>query len=78
LRFLLQSELKRPTDPTLAMLLAIEGAKRHPGLLANNTLLAALDECREERTLPSTPFTLAFSPDSRRLLTVDSKPSVNG
>ena len=72
LRLLLQSELRRPTDPTLAMLLAIEGAKRHPGLLANNTLLAALDDCREERTLPSTPHALAFSPDSRRLLTVDS------
>jgi serine/threonine protein kinase len=63
--------LSRPTDPTLAMLLAIEGAKRHPGLLANNTLLSALDECREERTLPSMPHTLAFSPDNRRLLTVD-------
>jgi len=72
MRLLLLSELKRPTDPTLAMLLAIDGSKRHPGLLANNTLLAALDECREERTLPSTPYTLAFSPDSRRLLTVDS------
>lgn len=51
LRLVLQSELVRPTDPGLALLLAIEGAERHPGLLANNALLAALAVSREERTL---------------------------
>jgi WD40 repeat protein/serine/threonine protein kinase len=68
LRLLLQSELTRPSNPSLALLLAIEGAERHPGLLANNTLLAALDQGREERTLPVAGTILCFSADGRRLL----------
>jgi WD40 repeat protein/serine/threonine protein kinase len=71
LRLLLQSELARSSNPSLAMLLAIEGAERHPGLLANNTLLAALDQSREERTLPGAAHTLCFSADGRRLLTAN-------
>jgi WD40 repeat protein/tRNA A-37 threonylcarbamoyl transferase component Bud32 len=39
------------SDPALALLLAIEGAQRVPGLLANNALLAALNSCHEERPL---------------------------
>lgn len=39
-------------DPGLSLRLAIEGATRDPGLLANNALLKALDACREEKTIP--------------------------
>ncbi|HZZ76954.1 MAG TPA: hypothetical protein VFE62_00460 [Gemmataceae bacterium] len=69
LRLLLQSELVRPSNQPLALLLAIEGAERHPGLLANNTLLAALDRNRAVRALPRSGVALCFSPDGRRLLT---------
>ncbi len=59
------------TDPTLALLLAIEGARRAPGLLANNALLAALGACREERTYRAekdAPVTARFSADEKRIL----------
>jgi len=69
LRLVLQSELARPTNPSLALLLAIEGAERHPGLLANNALLAALDQSREERTLAGGGRPLCYSADGRRLVT---------
>jgi WD40 repeat protein len=62
----------RPTNPGLALLLGIEGARRAPGFLANSALLAALDECAEERTLlgHQGPVVAAeFSPDGRRVLT---------
>src|SRR5262249_37071196 len=58
--------------PGLALLLAVEGAERHPSLLANNALLAALDACREERTLlghTASVTDACFSPDGRRILT---------
>jgi WD40 repeat protein/tRNA A-37 threonylcarbamoyl transferase component Bud32 len=61
------------TDPGLGLLLAVEGARRAPGLLANNALLAALDACREERTFPPDPgrfTTVRFSADGRRALAV--------
>ena len=61
-----------PTNPALAMLLGIEGAKRNPGLVANNTLQATLDECLERRTLyghTDAVLAVAFSPDGRRLVT---------
>jgi WD40 repeat protein/tRNA A-37 threonylcarbamoyl transferase component Bud32 len=60
------------SDPGLALLLAIEGARQAPGLLANNALLAALESCHEERTLlASNALTSArFSPDGRRVLGV--------
>ena len=68
MRLLYQSEFTRPNNPALALLLGIEGAERHPGLLANNTLLAALDANREERTLPG-GGPLCYSADGRQLLT---------
>lgn len=71
LRLILQSELVRPTDPGLALLLAIEGAERHPGLLANNALLGAIDVNREERTLlgHTGPVAgLCYSTEGSRLL----------
>jgi WD40 repeat protein/tRNA A-37 threonylcarbamoyl transferase component Bud32 len=73
LRLAAQSELARPKDPGQALLLAIAGADRHPSLLANNALLAALDECAEVRNFRGHegPVTAAeFSPDGRRVLTV--------
>jgi WD40 repeat protein len=71
LRLTTHSELVRPSNPGLALLLGIEGAKRYRGLHANNALLAALDACREQRTLTGHEDAVvgaAFSPDGRRLL----------
>ncbi len=70
LRLLLQSELVRPSNSPLALLLAIEGAERHPGLLANNTLLAALDRNRAVLALPRGGTPLCFSRDGKRVLTL--------
>ncbi len=61
-----------PSDPGLSLLLAIEGARLLPGSLANRALLAALDACREIRTLEGHggPNGLArFSPDGSLLAT---------
>jgi WD40 repeat protein len=72
LRLTVQSELVRPTNPGQALLLAIEGARRQRGLHANNALLAAVDECREQRTFlghSEEVASAAFSPDGRRILT---------
>jgi WD40 repeat protein/serine/threonine protein kinase len=73
LRLIAQSSAALSTDPGLALLLAIKGAERTPGLLANNALLAALEACREERTVresESHVHTASFSADGRRVLTV--------
>jgi eukaryotic-like serine/threonine-protein kinase len=62
-----------PTNPGLALLLAVEAAERMPGRLANDALLAALEACREERTLTGHQAAVhdaAFSPDGRHLVTV--------
>jgi WD40 repeat protein/serine/threonine protein kinase len=70
-----KSAAVRPDNPALALLLAIEGAKRAPGFLANASLLAALDECAEERTLlghQGPLYAAVFSPDGRRVLTCSS------
>jgi len=71
LRLVLHSELIRPTNPGLALVLAKDGAERQPGLLANNALLSALAECREERTLlghTESVQDLTFSKDGQRLI----------
>jgi eukaryotic-like serine/threonine-protein kinase len=76
LRLIAQSSAALPADPGLALLLAVEGAERTPGLLANNALLAALEACREERTLregDGTPCSAAFSRDGGWLLTVSGE-----
>ena len=49
LRLLALSESVRPTDPGLALLLAVRGADRAPGLLANAAVQNGLDGCRELR-----------------------------
>jgi WD40 repeat protein/tRNA A-37 threonylcarbamoyl transferase component Bud32 len=66
------STVALPANPTLALLLATEGARRLPGFQANNALQAALENCWEERTLlghPDEVLAAAYSPDGRRLLT---------
>ncbi len=72
LLFNAQSFVALPTNPGLALLLAIEGGQRLPGFQANTALQAALDHCWEEHTLlghRDQVLTVAFSPDGRRLLT---------
>jgi eukaryotic-like serine/threonine-protein kinase len=46
-----QSELVRPANPGLALILALEAADRHPGPMANEAVLAAIDATYEMRTL---------------------------
>jgi serine/threonine protein kinase len=51
LQLTLRSELTRPHNPGLALLLAVEGARRNPSLSADNALTVALGDCLEQRTL---------------------------
>src|SRR5262249_27377252 len=44
-----QSELVRPSNPGLALALALEGAERHPGPIAYNAVLAATESNDELR-----------------------------
>jgi hypothetical protein len=72
LRLAARSEIVRASNPGQALLLAIEGARRYRGLDANNTLLAALDACHEQRTVlghKGQVLHAAFSADGGRLLT---------
>jgi len=71
LRLAAQSLSVPDTNPTLALLLAIEAAKRHPGLLANNALMNGLEKCRELNTLSHDLSVGAayFSPDGRQVVT---------
>ncbi|MBI4606733.1 MAG: protein kinase, partial [Planctomycetes bacterium] len=72
LRLVGVSSVVLPADPGLALLLAIEGAQREPGVLATNALLEALSTLRERRTLRGhADFISAvdFSADGRRVLT---------
>jgi WD40 repeat protein/serine/threonine protein kinase len=65
-----------PTNPDLALLLAIEGARRHVSPLTNHALLAALDGAAESRTLVGHPYevtTARFSPDGKRVLTTTGR-----
>jgi WD40 repeat protein len=71
-RLTFASRLVAPDNPGLALLLAIEGAQRQPGLWANSALLEALDACTEERTLlghQKEVRSAVFSRDGRRALT---------
>jgi WD40 repeat protein len=72
LRLAAQSEMVRPADPALALLLGVEAARRYPSVFANNALLAALDECHERRTLAGHEGEVLgaeFSPGGRLVLT---------
>ena len=71
-RLLALSAAELKTDPTLALLLALEGAALEPGRIANNALLATLAELREVRTLPGHDgwaYGADFSPDGSRVFT---------
>lgn len=75
LRLTVHSEVVRPTNPGLALLLAIEGGERHRGALAHNAIQAALDACREERTLLGHEKEVRggiYSPDGRYVVTWSS------
>jgi WD40 repeat protein len=52
LRLIARSELERPRDPVLGLLLAVEGGEsgRPRSLLHNNALLAAICACNERRS----------------------------
>jgi len=72
LLFTAQSSVALPTNPTLALLLGIEGARRMPGFQSNTALQAALESCWEEHALlghRDQVTALAYSPDGRRMLT---------
>jgi WD40 repeat protein len=72
MRLAAESGVVLPDNPGLALLLAVEGARRAPGHITNNALLAALDACREERTLLGHQHKVTvgvFSPDGKRVLT---------
>jgi WD40 repeat protein len=91
LRLTVQSSVVLPTNPGLALLLALEGADRADQVQGrradlNAALLAALQQCREQRVLraPSVPpqgnlrdflgFTSArFSPDGKRVLVTSQR-----
>jgi WD40 repeat protein len=79
LRLTSQSSALLRVNPGLALLLAVEGAQRGQPRRAshNNALLAALNVCREQRTLqgPNVLFKSArFTPDGRYLLTTAIPP----
>jgi WD40 repeat protein len=79
LRLFAESSAALPEGPGLALLLAREGTRKHPGLHANRALLAALDACHEERTLAGHDSAFAsagFRADGRRVLTASANGTV--
>jgi WD40 repeat protein/serine/threonine protein kinase len=75
LRLLAQSSLTLDDNPGLALLLALEGHARSPGLLANTALIESLDALREVRTLvghTDKVLGVAVSPDGTRFLTTSA------
>src|SRR5262249_11248539 len=54
LKLAAQSTVALGQDQTLALLLAREAVKRGPWAISHNALRTALDECREELSLPVT------------------------
>lgn len=68
-RLLANSALLLEHNPGLAMLLAIEGAQRAPGIEANSALLAAIDANHERATIKTAEVLqhVAASPDGRTL-----------
>jgi WD40 repeat protein/tRNA A-37 threonylcarbamoyl transferase component Bud32 len=72
MRLAAESGVVLPENPGLALLLAVEGARRAPGYVTNNALLAALETCREERTLlghDDEVIASDFSRDGKRIVT---------
>ena len=67
-----KSEVVRSSNPGLALMLALEAAERHPGEIANNVVLAALEANKELRTLighKGKVTTVAISPDGGTVAT---------
>jgi WD40 repeat protein len=75
LRLALQGQSLLPADPQRALLLAIEGARRHRSPLTETALLATLEASREGHTL-TTPFEVRrvrFSRDGKHVLTSNGR-----
>src|SRR5262249_8495749 len=71
LRLTAQSSAELHTDPSLGLLLAIEAAQIAPSKEANEALFAALDTCREQRTLfghHGEVLSARFTPDGKRIM----------
>jgi WD40 repeat protein len=90
LRLVAESEKLFEHNPGLALLLALDAAKRLPGLVATNAVCEALSVCRERLTLAirrysflpelqqadrQWPRSVKFSPDGRKLLTTAWDPA---
>lgn len=71
LRLAANSSIELDGNPTRAMLLAMEGAKRHPGIHTNTAILEALDAQHEFRTLTGHTGSVghvAFNADGTKLV----------
>jgi WD40 repeat protein len=71
-RLLAESAAALIYDPAMALVLAIEAARREPGLAANNALLDAMNANYELRTLQGhegVVYTARFSPDGAQVVT---------
>lgn len=72
LRLSAQSATVLDTDPSLALLLALEGAAQSPGLLANNALIDAIDASGTDQLVMhhgAGVRTAMYSPDGERVIT---------
>jgi WD40 repeat protein len=72
LRLSAEADAARFRDPGLALLLAVEGVRRAPHHLTFSSLYAALNDCREERTLPDGGTAARYFPNGKRLLVANS------
>jgi WD40 repeat protein len=77
LRLAAEADAARFRDPGLALLLAVEGARRTPHHLTFSSLYAAMNTCREIRVLDigGNGTVARFLPDGKRILTA-SGPSL--
>ncbi len=79
LRLTAQSSVELRTDPSLGLLLAIEAARIAPSKEANEALFAALDTCREQRTLlghTGPVHSARFTPNGKRIMSKGSDGTV--
>ncbi len=75
LRLTAQSSVEMRTDPGLGLLLAIEAARTAPSKEAKEALYAALETCREQRTLlghTGSVLSARFTPDGKRIMSCGS------
>ncbi|MEM6468797.1 MAG: protein kinase [Planctomycetota bacterium] len=80
LRLAANSALNLESDPTLAMLLAIEATKLHPGKEAHRALLRAINENHELKTLSGhrgPVGSIAFNHDGTRLVSTTTRDRFN-